>query len=64
MAAVNRDPQSLAVELVAGPLSAHALARSLDWFAGCDMSSLHRPANQMLQIWTRVGRMNEIAGAR
>jgi hypothetical protein len=63
MAAVNRDPQSLAVELVAGPLAAHALARSLEWFAGCDMSSLHGPANQMLQIWARVGKMNEIAGA-
>ena len=63
IAAVNRDPQSLALELVAGPLAAHALARSLEQFAGCDMTSLHGPANQMLEIWARVGKMSEIAGA-
>jgi hypothetical protein len=58
LAAVNIDPRRLAVELVVGPLAAHSLARAVEWFTGCDMSSLHGPANQMLIIWSRVGQIN------
>jgi len=55
LAAINRDARSVAVELVVGPLTAHSLASSLEWFAGCDMSSVHGPANQMLYTWSRIG---------
>jgi hypothetical protein len=58
LAAVNADPRKLAVELVVGPLAAHGLARGIEWFTGCDMSSLHGPANQMLITWSRVGRIS------
>ena len=58
LAAVNIDPRTLAVELVVGPLSAHNLARGIQWFTGCDMTGLHGLANQMLQTWTRIGRIN------
>lgn len=57
LAAVNIDPRRLAVELVVGPMTAHSLARGVEWFTGCDMSSLHGPANQMLMTWSRVGRI-------
>jgi hypothetical protein len=58
LAAVNIEPRRLAVELVVGPLAAHGLARGVEWFTGCDMSSLHGPANQMLLTWSRVGRIS------
>ena len=58
LAAVNIDPQRLALELVVGPLTAHSLARGIAWFTGCDMSDLHGPANQMLRTWSRIGRIN------
>jgi hypothetical protein len=58
LTAVNIDPRKLAVELVVGPLAAHGLARGVEWFTGCDMSSLHGPANQMLMTWSRVGRIS------
>jgi hypothetical protein len=58
LAAVNVDPQTLAVELVVGPLTAHNLARGIECFTGCDMTSLHGPASQMLQTWARIGRIN------
>lgn len=58
LAAVNIDPQRLALELVVGPLTAHSLARGIAWFTGCDMSHLHGPANQMLRTWSRIGRIN------
>jgi hypothetical protein len=58
LAAVNIDPQRLAVELVVGAMIAHRLAQGVEWFTGCDMSSLHNPANQMLMIWSRVGRIS------
>lgn len=57
LAAVNIDPRTLAVELVVGPLTAHGLARGVEWFTGCDMSDLHGPANQMLMTWSRIGRL-------
>jgi hypothetical protein len=57
LAAINKDPKSLAVELVVGPLTAHSLARGLEWFTGCDMNGLHDPANQMLRVWSRIGEM-------
>jgi hypothetical protein len=57
LAAVNIDPRTLAVELVAGPMAAHSLARSVEWFTGCDMNSLHGPANQMLETWARVAQI-------
>jgi hypothetical protein len=41
-----------------GPLTAHNLARSIEWFTGCDMNGLHGPANQMLQTWARIGQIN------
>jgi hypothetical protein len=46
------------VELIVGPLTAHSLARGIEWFTGCDMSDLHGPANQMLRTWSRIGRIN------
>jgi len=58
LAAVNSDPRRLAVELVVGPMTAHSLARGVEWFTGCDMSSLHGPANQMLMTWSRVGQLS------
>jgi hypothetical protein len=58
LAAVNIDPRTFAVELVVGPLTAHSLARGIEWFTGCDMTGLHGPANQMLQTWARIGRKN------
>jgi hypothetical protein len=58
LAAVNIDARRLAVELVAGPLTAHSLARGVERFTGCDMSDLHGPANQMLRTWSRIGQMN------
>jgi hypothetical protein len=58
LAAVNIDPRRLAVELVVGPMTAHSLARGVEWFTGCDMSILHSPANQMLMTWSRVGRIS------
>jgi hypothetical protein len=58
LAAVNIDPRTLAVELVVGPLTAHSLARGIEWFTGCDMTGLHGPANQMLQTWARIGRIS------
>ncbi len=58
LAAINVDPRSLAVELVVGPLTAHGLARGIEWFTGCDMSDLHGPANQMLRTWSRIGQLN------
>lgn len=57
LAAVNIDPQRLATDLMVGPLTAHSLARSVEWFTGCDMNNLHGPANQMLQIWARIGQI-------
>ena len=57
LAAVNIDPRTVAVELVVGPLTAHSLARGIEWFTGCDMTALHGPANQMLQTWARIGRI-------
>ena len=57
LAAVNIDPRTLAVELVVGPLTAHSLARGIEWFTGCDMTGLHGPANQMLQTWARIGQI-------
>lgn len=64
LATVSIDPQLLAVELVVGPLTAHSLARGIEWFTGCDMSRLHRPANQMLIAWSRIGRMTMPGAAR
>ncbi|HXC83305.1 MAG TPA: hypothetical protein VNV62_15780 [Trebonia sp.] len=58
LAAVNIDPRTVAVELVVGPLTAHSLARGIEWFTGCDMTALHGPANQMLQTWGRIGRIS------
>jgi hypothetical protein len=58
LAAVNIDPRTLAAELIVGPLTAHNLARHVEWFTGCDMTGLHGPANQMLQTWARIGRIN------
>jgi hypothetical protein len=58
LAAVNIDPRALAVEPVVGPLTAHTLARGIEWFTGCDMTDFHGPANQMLQTWARIGRIN------
>jgi hypothetical protein len=58
LAAVNADPRRLAVELIVGPLAAHGLARGVEWFTGCDTSSLHGPANQMLMTWSRVGQFS------
>jgi hypothetical protein len=58
LAAVNIDPRRLAVELVVGPLTAHSLARGIEWFTSCDMSNLHGPANHMLRTWSRIGRIN------
>jgi hypothetical protein len=43
LAAVNIDPRRLAVELVVGPLTAHSLARGVDWFTGCDMPISRSP---------------------
>ena len=43
LAAVNIDPRTVAVELVVGPLTAHSLARGIEWFTGCDMTALHGP---------------------
>lgn len=57
LAAVNIDARTLAVELVVGPLTAHTLARGIEWFTGCDMSDLHGSANQMLRTWSRIGQM-------
>jgi hypothetical protein len=54
LAAVSIDSRKLAVELVIGPLTAHSLARSMEWFTGCDMGGLHGPANQMLMTWSRI----------
>jgi hypothetical protein len=62
LAAVNIDPRTLAVELVVGPLTAHNLARGIEWFTGCDMTGLHGPANQMLQTLARIGRINVPVG--
>ena len=56
LAAVNSDPRTLAVELVVGPLTAHSLAKGIEWFTGCDMTGLYGPANRMLQTWARIGR--------
>jgi hypothetical protein len=58
LAAINIDPRTLAVELVVGPLTAHSLARGIEWFTGCDMTALHGAANQMLQTWARIGRIS------
>ena len=58
LAAVGIAPRTLAVELVAGPLTAHNLAKGMEWFTGCDMTGLHGPANQMLQTWARIGRID------
>jgi hypothetical protein len=58
LAAVNRDPRSLAVELVVGPLAAFNLASRMAWFSGCDMTGLHGPANRMLMTWSRVARLS------
>jgi hypothetical protein len=58
LAAVNIDPRTLTAELIVGPLTAHRLARGVEWFTGCDMTGLHGPANQMLQTWARIGRIN------
>jgi hypothetical protein len=58
LAAVNKDPRSLAVELIVGPLTAHSLARGIEWFTGCDMSDLNGPANQMLRTWSRIGHVH------
>jgi hypothetical protein len=57
LAAVNLDAESLARELVAGPLAAHSMAKGVEWFTGCDLSDLHGPANQMLCTWARVGKL-------
>ncbi len=62
LAVVNIDPRTLAAELVVGPLTAHKLARGIEWFTGCDMAGLHGPANQMLQTWARIGRINVPTG--
>jgi hypothetical protein len=62
LAAVNMNPRTLAVELVVGPLTAHSLARGIEWFTGCDMTALHGPANQMLMTWSRVGQIEVPVG--
>ena len=62
LAAVNIDPRTLAVDLVVGPLTAHHLARGIEWFTGCDMTGLHGPANQMLRTWARIGQINVPTG--
>jgi hypothetical protein len=59
LAAVNIDPRTLAVDLVVGPLTAHSLARGIEWFTGCDMTGLHGSANQMLRTWARIGQTNK-----
>jgi hypothetical protein len=58
LAAVNRDPRTLATELIVAPLTAFSLARNIEWFAGCDMSSLHKPAKLMLSTWSRIGQIS------
>jgi len=62
LAAVNIDPRTLAVDLVVGPLTAHHLARGIEWFTGCDMTGLHGPANQMLRTWARIGQIDVPTG--
>jgi hypothetical protein len=57
LAAVNLDPQSLALELVVGPMTAHSLAAGIEWFGGSDMSSLYGLANRMLLTWARVAQL-------
>jgi hypothetical protein len=57
LAAVNRDPRSLATELIVAPLTAFNLAKGVEWFCGCDMTSLHSSANVMLSTWSRVDQM-------
>jgi hypothetical protein len=57
LAAINRDPRSLATELVVGPLTAFNLASGVEWFCRCDMTGLHGPANRMLMTWSRVGQI-------
>lgn len=64
LAAVNIDPRTLAVELVVGPLTAHSLAKRIEWFTGCDMTGLYGPANQMLLTWSRIGQMKMPMGRR
>ena len=61
LASVNADPRSLAVELVVGPLTAHSLARGIEWFTGCDLSEVHGPANRMLLTWSRIGQLDSLA---
>jgi hypothetical protein len=39
-------------------MTAHSLARAVEWFTGCDMSGFHGPANQMLMIWSRIGQIS------
>jgi len=58
LAAVNIDSRRLAVELAVGPLTAHRLAKGVEWFTRCDISDLHAPAIQMLGTWARIGQMN------
>jgi hypothetical protein len=55
--AVNIDPRTLAAELVVAPLTAHSLAKGIEWFTGCGITGLHRPANKMLLTWSRIGHM-------
>jgi hypothetical protein len=49
--------RTLAAELVVAPLTAHSLAKGIEWFTGCGITGLHRPANKMLLTWSRIGHM-------
>jgi hypothetical protein len=62
IAAINREPSSLATELVVGPLAAFNLASRLEWFGGSDMTSLHGSANRMLLTWSRVAQLSVPGG--
>jgi hypothetical protein len=63
IAAINIDARTLATELIAGPLAGHTLARRIEWFTGCDMSSLYEPGNQMLEVWAGVSKLQIPAAA-
>jgi hypothetical protein len=40
-------------------MTAHTLAKDIEWFTGCDMSRLHGPSNRMLMTWSRIGRLEK-----
>ena len=59
LAVVNIDPRTLAVELIVGPLTAHSLARGIEWLTGSDMTGTSRPREpRCLRTQLRIGRMN------